>query len=280
MRKLAILAFALAACGSDGKEIPEPVDSPLTPDTQPDSPPPPDAQALDTSCAANTTAPTTAAASVTATGAASSLDITFAGGTPTPTIEGLDEADLDVCVGDCQGNNLIASSTTATAPCGQAGCDFTVTGNTGGTPLDAYLKISRKDVVTSNIFPSEPITADLANVPGLTLKPGAVDLIGIVATPQAKGNGILIVRVSDCALTGAEGATPSITQGGVVAGDAPFDAGGFDAALAGTFFVFNVPPGTTTVGATVGGLTYRAHDVLVIADELTATQVTPGFAAP
>lgn len=279
MRKLAILAFALAACGSDGKDPVTPVDTQPAdtqlPDTQP---PPPDSQVLDLACAANTTAPTTAPASVTASGVANQLTIEG----QAPTVAPLPSATIEVCVDDCEDANLLATTTSAANGCGAQGCEFTTSVTTGGTPIDGYLRVSKQGVITANIFPSEPISGDVAGVPAIAVDPAVIGALALFGISQNKGEGMLIVRVSDCsALTGVEGSSPTVTDAkGVTVGDTPLDAGALDATLSGTFLVLNVPPGIVTVGASVNGTTFRAHDVIVIADELTATQVTPGFANP
>jgi len=286
MRKFAILAFALAACGGDSKQIPTPVDS-LTPDTAPPpdtEPPPPDAQVLDLSCMANQTPPTTATATVTASGAANGLDITLVNGQPSPQVAVLDEADIDVCINDCTGNNDILDSTSSSAlPCGMAGCDFTTAAlDTLNAPINAFLKVSKQGFRTTNIFPPEPIRADLMNVPALAMTTGAFELLStFLGGGRTKGTGAALVIVNDCAQIPAAAAVLSVKQGGVeVATVTIVNAGDLAAQLAGTFFVFNIPTGATTFGATVDGTTFRPHDVLVFDGELTATQVTPGFAAP
>jgi hypothetical protein len=284
MRNLAAVLFlALAACGG-GSDNPTPDSAPpadtLPPDTQP---PPPDSQVLDTTCAANTTTPTTAAATVTASGFANSLDISFAGGTPTPVFEGLPEADVDTCVDNCAGNDLLDSTTSSQLPCAQEGCVFTTgTLDTNDVPLNAYLKVSAKGHRTTNIFPSEPIRADLANVPALAMTIGAFNALAqFLGGGQTAGNGAILVVVTDCALTPVQTSTLTVQQKGAdIPGAEIVDAGLLAAELAGTFIVFDVPPGTTTIGATVDGTAFRAHDIEVFADETSATQVTPGFAAP
>ncbi len=281
MRNLpAVLFLAFAACGGGGEETPQPVDS-QPPDTtllDPDGPLPPDSQVLDMSCAANQTAPTTATPTVTASGAANQLDIQGI----SPDLQPLPQADINVCVGDCQGNSNLDSTTSAMAPCGQAGCDFTTAAidTPNDEPLDAYLKVGKTGLVTSNIFPSEPIRADLANVPALAMTTNAFSTLGALAGGQTPGNGALIVIVTDCGLQPVAGATLTVTQGGTPVGNTPVDVGQFVTELSGTFLVFNVPPGATTVDATANGSDFRAHDVEVFADQVSATQVTPGFAAP
>ncbi len=264
MRKLAILAFALAACGSDTDPV-TPVDSPLTPDTQPDSPPPPppDVQQLDTSCAANS-APTTATATVTATGTAT--EFSQAAQDPVP------DATVDVCTGDCAGNNLLDSTTTDVN-----GAFTTAAVATNSLPLEGYLKISKpkSGLLTSNIVPSEPIVADLANVPGVVISESTLALLSNIGQTQDPTKGLLVLAVTDCANQPIGGADVALTTDGDV-----LDLGAFIAQAAGTYFVFNVPPSTTTVTVTAGGTTFRARTLPVFANEVSLTQITPGFAAP
>lgn len=279
MRNLpAVLFLALAACGG-GSDNPTPDSAPPTPDAPPPDtgPPPPDAQVLDTTCAANQTPPTTAIATVTASGFANAVSLNGV----TPSVDAMPDADVDVCIDDCQDENLLDSTTSAAAPCAQEGCAFTTAAlDTGSVPLNAYLKVAKEGHRTTNIFPSEPIRADLANVPALAMTTAAFNMIAqFLGGGQTAGNGALILVVTDCALTPVVEASLSVQQNGTDVGTI-VDIGQVAAELSGTFFVFDVPPGTTTVGATVNGAAFRAHDIEVFADETSATQVTPGFAAP
>ena len=264
MRKLAILAFALAACGSDGKVIPEPVDSQPA-DTQPPDtqPPPPDAQVLDTSCAANP-APTTATATMTASG--SVTEFSQAAQDPVP------DATVDVCKGDCTGNDLLDSSTTDSV-----GAFTTAAIATNSVPLDGYLKISKpkSGLLTTNVAPSEPIIADLANVPGVMISQATLNMLAMFGFTQDPTNGLLLLAVTDCATQPIGGADVTLDTGGTV-----IDLGGIIAQAAGTYLVLDVPVGTTTVTVVAGGTTFRARTLPVFANEVTLTQVTPGFAAP
>ena len=264
MRKLAILAFALAACGSDGKVIPEPVDSQPA-DTQPPDtqPPPPDAQVLDTSCAANP-APTTATATVTASGTATE----FSQGAQDPVLD----ATVEVCKGDCAGNNLLDSTTTDAA-----GAFTTAAIATNSLPLDGYLKISKpkSGLLTTNVVPGEPIVADIANVPAVVISQATLDMLSLLGLTQDPTKGLLLLAVTDCATQPIGGADVTLnTEGNVI------DLGQLIAQAAGTYLVLDVPVGTTTVTVTAGGTAFRARDLPVFANEVSLTQVTPGFAAP
>lgn len=282
MRNLpAVLFLALAACGGGESDNPMPDTAPAADGPPPDTdPPPPDSQVLDLSCMANQTAPTTAAMTVTVSGTANGVDVQ---GLAPPTIEPLDEADIEVCIDNCAGPDSLADTTSAALPCGQAGCDFTMAAidTPNDEPIDGYLTVAKAGFRTSNIFPSEPIRADLPNVPALAMTDDAfTGISGFLGGGHTAGNGAAIVVVTDCAFQPAQGASITITQGGNAAGNTPVDIGQLVPELAGTFFVFNIPPGVTNVAASVNGTAFRAHDVRVFADEISATQVTPGFAAP
>jgi hypothetical protein len=91
------------------------------------------------------------------------------------------------------------------------------------------------------------------------------------------------VLITDCAAIPVPipGATLSVQQAGANVGDAPFDVGGLDPMGEGLFLVTNVPASAngiaTTVSATYNGMTFRAHVVASVADQITTTQVKPGF---
>jgi hypothetical protein len=94
---------------------------------------------------------------------------------------------------------------------------------------------------------------------------------------QAAGNGFMGVVVSDCSGMPVAGATVTTTPSGTVR----YNQAGIPSNTAmvtdadGVAYVFNVPAGTVTVGASAQGTTFRAHDVLVRADVLTTTVVAP-----
>ncbi len=50
-----------------------------------------------------------------------------------------------------------------------------------------------------------------------------------------------------------------------------------DNAMFGGELYFNVPAGLTNVSATYNNMTFRAHDVTVVAGQMTATAVKPGY---
>jgi hypothetical protein len=96
-----------------------------------------------------------------------------------------------------------------------------------------------------------------------------------------------VTDCTDAAITDAANLSLSIKQGGqAVQGTTELNAGDLDAALAGTFIVFNVPvggdvdnpePAVTEVGATYKAKALRAHEVKAFPSGTTATQLRPGF---
>lgn len=241
-----------------------PVDS-TPPDTIPADtlPPEPDGQMLDLSCAANP-APTTATATVTASGTVTEFS--------QQAQVAVADATVDVCTGDCAGNNLLGSSTTDVD-----GIFATAAIPTNSVPLDGYLKLSKPQsgLLTSNVVPSEPIVADLANVPGVVISQATMNQLAMFGLTQDPTNGLLLLVVTDCATQPVGGADVALSAGGNV-----FDLSALSAQLAGTYLVLDVPVGTTTVTVTAGGTTFRARDLPVFANEVTLTQVRPGFQTP
>ena len=82
------------------------------------------------------------------------------------------------------------------------------------------------------------------------------------------------MAVTDCATTPIGGASLSIQQGGTDVGSV-FDLSQLSAQAKGAYFVLNVPPGDTTVIATVGSQVYRTRTVKSFADATTTTQLLP-----
>jgi hypothetical protein len=278
MRTLPACAFVAltslaAACGGGGDAKP---DAPpiVIPDAAPDAPPPPpDAQEFDFTCL-NNTAPDTATATVTISGFANAVNLN---GTQ-PSIDPLDEATVDACTGNCAGPNKLDTTTSAAAPCGANGCEFTTAAlDTGGAPLDGFIRVAKTNFRTSNVFPAAPLVADQPNVPGLVFSNTAFQAATIfLGVTQSAANGNLGLLVTDCANTPITGATVTVTQNGSPAGGEIVDASSFGQG-GGAFLVFDVPPGDTEVNAQFMGMTFRAHTVTTVAGQTTATQIRPGF---
>jgi hypothetical protein len=271
------IALTLIACGGGNSGTP---DAPIV---VPDAPIPPDApdpdapeQQLDFTCM-NNPAPTTANAMVVLSGDANGLTLSGVN----PQIAPLTDATVDACRDDCAGQNRLDTQTTAANGCPQTGCTFTMDPlATGSVPLDGYIKVTKEpDFRPSNIFPAAPITMDTMGIPALAFGRAAFQtLVAFLGITQTPGNGNVGLVVTDCANTPIGGAQVSVKQNGVdVPNTEVVDASTFDPSLAGTYLVFNIPPGATEVGASINTMPLRAHTITVFADQTSATQIRPGF---
>lgn len=261
MRILRASAFGLisvlVACGGGGKS--NTPDSGVPDSPPPDMPPPdmpPDMPALDFSCMGNPD-PTTAADPIVISGTTSEL--TMSGpvalkGVTVDTFKAGTQNRVDRVVSDDTGA-------------------FT-TGNivTGGAALDGFLDASdpvgqmqATEYRSSILFPPTPLADNTANVPVLMISAQTFALLSgpLVANVQQDDtkNGVLVVAVTDCANTPISGATLSVKQASADVGT-QYDLGQLSAQAAGIFFVFNVPDGSTEIGATFDGKTFRAHNVI------------------
>lgn len=276
---LALVVPGLAACGSKAAKTPDaappkpdaPVDS--TP-PMPDAPPPPDAPSYDFSCLGKPL-PTTASATVTVSGTAEEVAINGV----SPGLNPLVGATLDACAAagsDCMGTNQLA-----TAMSGSGGAYSVGPITTNGTPVDAYVHVTATNDRPTDEYPSSPIAADLSGIPIITFSSSAFSaLVQYLHITQSDANGNLGILVTDCANTpigDSANLTLSVQQNGMdVPNTTVLDGGQFSSMAAGTYFVFNVPPGATAVSATYKGMTLLAHTVGVVAQTTTATQIKPG----
>ncbi|MGE5185578.1 MAG: hypothetical protein ACM31C_26135 [Acidobacteriota bacterium] len=285
----ACLVLALAACGSSNSKKP--------PDAQivvPDAPPdakvfldaPIDAPPVFDFACVNNPAPMTANATVAISGNAQEVGIS--GGT-TPTFSPLANATVDACTGNCMGQGALGSAMT------DASGNFNVTGiATGGTPLAAYLKLTPPAPTppatmpdkTVLEYPAEPVTADVTGIPLFTLTPTAAADLAILGCTSTSTQGMLAVLLTDCSnmpITDTTHTQLIIKQGGtdITASLTVINLGQFSSMAAGTYLLCKVPANaTTSVGATYTQTmttTFLAHDVAVVADEITATQIRPGY---
>ena len=275
-RALAISLLALAACGSDHSSTPDAAivlqDSAIDAKVWMDAPPGP---TYDFSCMSNA-APMDGQAPANITLSGTVNEVTVDPVQQTASFDPVAGAELNACqanAANCTGGNLLAGPVDSAA-------DGTwtlgpITTNTN--PVDGYMTVTKADYKTINIYPPQTLIANQAMVPAITFTNSTFDLVTMFVT-QSPANGTLAVFVTDCAGTAIEGATVSVKQNGTdVENITDFDAGNFDPAGAGVHLIFDVPPGDTEVGATLGSQTLRAHVVKTIADEMTETVVRPGY---
>jgi hypothetical protein len=173
---------------------------------------------------------------------------------------------------------------TALATVTTAGGGLFASGNvaTGGTPVDAYIRASLAQTRTTYLYPPNVVHKSIANVPVPLVTNATFGLLTMFAqvTQDDTNDGALIAILSDCAQTPINGATLSVKQGTTEVGT-QFDLGQLSSMAAGTFFVFNVPDGSTTLTATYGTMTFPVRTVLAHktadgAGSMTATEVLPG----
>jgi hypothetical protein len=253
---VASISFA-AACGDDGGS--STIDAPN----------------YDFSCYQNA-APTTATATVQISGTAQEVMLSAGGGSLIPS----GNVTIQACKGNCNGPNDLGTSPATMGTGVSAGMYVSMAATTGGVPLEGYLIATKPLFRTNRVYPASPLTKNEAGVPVLMLSESQLTQLnsfGVINNDP--GNAMLAVLATDCAVPPLpiDGAVVTVTQNGSMAGEAPFAAGTLAPQAAGLFLIGNVPPGDTTVSASYNGMTFRAHVVGAVADQITTTQVKPGF---
>jgi hypothetical protein len=272
-----VATLALAACGSD-KAKPDAqvvlIDSrPI--DTAPAIDAPPDAPAHDFSCLGQPL-PTTGNATDTITVNAQVVDIQ---GT-TPSIAPLNggSVNLDMCrVGtNCNGqDHLTGTGTTdATGTATLAGI------NANSIAINGFVKVTHTGDRDNYTYLPAPIGKDQA-MPVLTFTTTAFATANtFLQGGQQAQNGNLALAVTDCAsvpISDTANVMLSVKQGGnAVTGTKTVDLGALQSQAAGTFIIFNVPPGATDVSATYMGMQLLTVPVNVTAGASTETVIRPG----
>jgi hypothetical protein len=261
-------AVTIVACGSD-HAAPDAaivlIDSPV--DMAPPIDSPPDAPSFDFSCSGN--AAPTPDANVTISGTVN--EVGYSGGI---TFEPLAGAAVDLCTGNCMGQNNLGSGTTD----GSGAFSFGPIA-TGGSAVDGYARVTNSGDRTILAFPAAPVAMDVQQ-PIITFQDLIISALGQAGCDQDAQNGMVAMFVTDCSnapISDSTNLTISAQQGGSNVGDPPLDAGAVSSMAAGFFLICNVPPGTTTVTAKYGTMDLRAHDVLVTAGTTTETIIRPGF---
>lgn len=278
MGKLSLSLFALgvAACGSDNKgtadagktfmDAPPKVFMDAPPKVYMDAPP----VNYDFTCF-GMPAPTTAADPITIAGTTDEFSMN--GGTPLGSV---------VVETYKVGTATAVDTKTSDATAGT----FT-TGNivTGGVPLDGYIKASFAAYRTTYLYPPNKIIASLTGVPVPLISDANFNQLNQFINQMDANNGLLFVTVTDCANTPINGAALTAKQNNANAGSV-LDLGALSgqAALAGLYFVSNVPDGDTTIAASYNNMTFPSRVVAAHkkpADNnaegtMTATILRPG----
>jgi len=269
-----VLVVSFAACGDDGSATP---DAPVVTLLDAPAAPPdtyfPDAFVpnYDFSCYQNQ-APTTADAMVQVSGTVQEAFVENFN----PGIRNAEMVTVQACRGDCTGPDDLGT----TGPTVASGAYMTNEIATGGEPLDGYLIATKPGNWTSYLYPPSPITQNEAGVPLLMMSETLIPLLSFAGIDRQPGTGMLAVMVTDCSLPpiGIQDATVTVTQNGAPVGDPPVTPGSMLGPQGeGVFIVADVPLGEVEVSATYMGMTFRAHVVGSYADQLTTTQVKPGY---
>ena len=177
------------------------------------------------------------------------------------------------------------TATAVTSVTSGADGKFSLSVTSAGTPLTGYVKATKAGLLDYYLFPGAPIAVAIPDAPVLVLSAASLSTVETLAsvTPAANPNsvGLVAVAIQDCDGAAVPGATISVQENGAEVGDKRYVAGSLPSTTAtvtdakGAAFVFNVPVGTVTVTAHVGGMTLRTHSFPVVGGASHATIVVP-----
>ena len=152
---------------------------------------------------------------------------------------------------------------------------YQVAATTGGAPID-YLQIASTGYRGARYFPRAPIakSTSLAKLPLYTTANAAM-LATTAGVTQDPARGLALVTVADCFGSPTANATVTVVPAGTavvkyVHGDGSTTGTATDST--GVAMVFNLPAGTSTLGAIVGATSYHEH--AITADPTYITLVT------
>jgi hypothetical protein len=211
-------------------------------------------------------------------------DVTLTGTVQQASFSGLSDVEgaaVRACVvgSDCTAENEKDTDTSA-----QDGSFTLGPIATGDVPLDVYIELTGSGLRETHTYPAQRFVTDQGGIPVLTFDPTLLSIIPD-CDQNDETNGMLGIAVADCAntpISDTANINLTVKQGGTtVTGTSLIDLGSFGDAFAGAYLICNVPANagstTTEVGATYKSMTFRAHDVKVVAGTTTATIVRPGF---
>jgi hypothetical protein len=154
---------------------------------------------------------------------------------------------------------------------------YQVTATTGGATVD-YLTATNAGYKDMRYFPRAPLakSTSLGTLPLFTTADA-----GTIATTfgvtQDPAKGLALVTIQDC--FGSLRANGTVTLSPATAGTVKYLHGdgtttGTATDATGFAVVFNIPAGSVTIGATVGGTAYHEHAVTASASYLTITTIS------
>lgn len=158
---------------------------------------------------------------------------------------------------------------------------YSLTHDTGGLPIDGYLRATFPGYMTTYLIPPAPVIADFSGGTVAMLTPDIFDLMVNTfcgANQPATGKAAIAVITLDAAQEPVAGATIASAP---AAGKYCYNEGGYPSRNAsatdvdGAAYFLNVEPGDVRVSAMAPGITYPSHKVLARADVFTTTLFMP-----
>jgi len=154
---------------------------------------------------------------------------------------------------------------------------FTRAQGTGGAPRDLFLRTAPNGYLSAYYYPAVPLSRDLTTDIQLLVSEEVAQIAGFVGVEHDPTKVVYVVTVVDCNGVPVSGATVTANPPGDVrylANTTPSeDAIATDAT--GSAFIFNVPPGNTTINANAAGMTLRSHSLNGFAGAIMQTDIQP-----
>lgn len=167
-------------------------------------------------------------------------------------------------------NSTLASATS------DAQGKYTMTVQTGGHVVDAYILATKSGYTDAAAFPAKPFAADDMGADSNMVTTGNFNLLSVY-TGQQSGKGIVIAEVLDASDMPVGGVAVSCNpaSGSVLYSDSNgTPASGSSTNTDGTSFLVNIPPGSITLNATKSGATFKSHAITALANTFTSTVIT------
>jgi hypothetical protein len=171
---------------------------------------------------------------------------------------------------------FVGASMIASASANGSGA-FTMNVPTNGAPVDGFLRAQSGGYLDTYLYPPAPLAESTTAAQMLLLDSSTFGTLqSLAGVTQQSGKGFVIVLVLDCQGKPVGGATVTAASGSV-----RYDSGGQPSSNAsstdtdGLAYVFNTTAGNVQVGASVGGMTFRAHTLNARANVITTTVVQP-----
>jgi hypothetical protein len=179
--------------------------------------------------------------------------------------------------------SLFSNTSTTPVATGNSAADgtFSLMITTNGTAVDGYLLAKKSGDLDTYLYPPAPLSADFNMATVLLLSSTNFGLAQTLSgATQNAGEGFVGVLVADASGAAVAGATVTTSPPGMVRyngsnGLPAKPAAAMSTSTDGVAYVFGLPAGPVSVGATMGGTTFHTHAVNARADVVTLTLVTP-----